>query len=101
MQSGCLRCAQSERCADSVEEEPDKWCKGRQRSKHSVKNEWLGDVSDDDDDDYRDLEYVIDTKTVDQDDELWETTDHPKDTKGWLELQAKVAGRAKSKRRIE
>ena len=99
-QSGCLRCAQGERCADSVGNEPDKACKRKRNSEHPVINEWLGDVSDEDDDDYSDLEDFIEKKQkVDQYDDLWETTDHPKDTKGWLELQAKVAGRAKSKRR--
>ena len=60
MQSGCLRCAQGERCADSVEAEPDKECKPKKkRSKHYVINEWLGDVSDDDDDDYSDMKDFI------------------------------------------
>jgi len=91
MQSGCLRCAQGDRCADSAETEPNKVCKRKRNSKHPVINEWLGDVSDDDDDDYSDLEYFIVKKTeVDQYDYLWETIDHPKDTKEWLELQARI-----------
>ena len=89
-----MRCAQGERRADSVEAEPDKACKTKKkRSKHCVINEWLGDVSDDDDDDYSDLKDFIDTTVVDQYDGLWETTEHPKDTQGWLELQAKVLKR--------
>ena len=63
MQSGCLRCAQGERCADSVETEPDKVCKRKRNSQHPVINEWLRDVSDEDDDDYSDLEdFIIEKK---------------------------------------
>ncbi len=59
MQSGCFRCAQGDRCADSVETEPDMVCKRKRNSKHPVINEWLGNVSDDDDDDYSDLKSFI------------------------------------------
>ena len=61
-QTGCLRCAQGERRYISVENEPEEKIKTKRKRTNDANacvNEWLSDVSEDDDDDYSDLNDFI------------------------------------------